>query len=419
MARLPTHAACSGRLVFVAALVTTSACKPGRNLAGTIAQNPSATEAMGPSKCATRPGHNRPLIIEWPGAERAALEGRAARGVVPVRYSGCEMQILTSCTVADLEYEYQALTPRTESVRIRDSDELYANLPIGAAKLEAKLAKSGQLVVDMMIAGRLEAPSRRKFTEHDLEGVESQCRTATHVITGITVGAFQFSSGAAADVGAGAEVRGVAGGGARSTSNKEFLSQGGELDACNESQPGDLQAPSRCREMLRVEVVAIERAQGAAPSNATSHTGALGLRDRPADQAVTATGWTPALERKRKIWTGLTYVGVVSFGLGGISTLAGLLIQSRSESKLSEIGVDGSSTTVATTGSDRTRAIRLAATGKALLFGGYATLAAGGLLAAIALPIAQKLKKQKDAMSAHITPMLTAGGGGASVRVRF
>lgn len=413
-------AASLGSLALLAGLAPVTACKPGRNAAGVIAQNPSAADATGQAKCSVKQSQSKPLIIEWPGAERAALEGRAARGLVPVRYTGCEMEILTSCTVVDLEYEYLGLTPRTESVRIRDFDELYANLPIGAAKLEAKLEKSGQLNVDMVIAGRLEAPPRQKYTEYDLEGVEAQCQTATHVVTGITVGAFQFTSGAAAEIGGGAQVGGVAGAGAKSTSEKEFLSSGGEVDACSESQPGATQAPGRCREMLRVEVVAIERTPAAGTSNAgTSNAGALGLRDRPADDTPAASGWTPELERKRKMWTGVTYVGVAGFALGGVATLVGLLMNSRAESQLAEVGVDGNSSTVATTGAARTKAINQAATGKALLITGYITLAAGGIMATIALPVAQKLKKQKDAMTAHITPMLTAGGGGASVKVKF
>lgn len=412
--------ACLGTLALLAGLGPLAACRPGKNTAGMIAKNPSAAEATGQAKCSARQSQSKPLIIEWPGAERAALEGRAARGVVPVRYTGCEMEILTDCIVSGAKYEYLGLTPRTEGVRIRDFDELYANLPIGAAKLEAKLEKSGQLNVDMVIAGRLEAPATDKYDEYDLEGLEAKCQTATHVITGITVGAFQFTSGAAAEIGGGAQVEGVAGAGARSTSDKEFLSSGGEIDACGESQPGANEAPPRCREMLRVEVVQIERRASAAGSGSTAATnsGALGLRDRPANDTP-ATGWTPELERKRKAWTGVTYVGVAGFALGAVATLVGLLMNSRAESQLAEVGVDGNSSTVAATGSDRTKAINRAQVGKTMLITGYITLAAGGVMATIALPVAQRLKKQKEAVSAHITPMLTPGGGGANVRVKF
>jgi hypothetical protein len=414
-------AASLGSLALLAGLAPVTACKPGKNAAGVIAQNPSAADATGQAKCKVKQSQNKPLIIEWPGADRAALEGRAARGVVPVRYNGCEMEVLTDCTVAALQYTYLGLTPRTESVRIRDFDELYANLPIGAAKLEAKLEKSGQLNVDMVIAGRLEAPAKDRYNEYDLEGLEAKCKTATHVITGITVGAFQFTSGAGAEIGGGAEVSGVAGAGAKSTSEKEFISQGGKVETCSESQPGSTEAPPLCREMLRIEVVEIERTQSATPvsGSGSSNSGSLGLRDRPADDEPAVTGWTPQLERKRKMWTGVTYVGVAGFALGGVATIVGLLMNSRAESGLADVGVDGNSSTVATTGSDRTKAIRQAQIGKPLLITGYITLAAGGIMATIALPVAQKLKKQKDALTAHITPMLTAGGGGANLRVKF
>lgn len=420
-------AASLGSLAIAATLLPTTACKPGRNAAGVIANTPSAADGMGQQKCGVKQSATKPLIIEWPGAERAALEGRAARGLVPVRYSGCEMEILTSCTVVDLQYEYLGLTPRRETVRIKDFDELYANLPIGAVKLETKLERSGQLNVDMMIAGRLEAPPRDKYTEYDLEGVEAQCKTATHVITGITVGAFEFSSGAGAEIGGGAEVSGVAGAGAKSASEKEFLSSGGDMSACGGSEPGATEAPGHCREMLRVEVVEISRVQNAAAASGTSasNAGVLGLRDsKPKDDGTPATGWTPELERKRKVWAGLAYVGAGAFVLGGVAALTGLLMGTRAKTKLGELGLDtttqpGSDSTPADTSDERTSTIRQYQIATPMATIGYVTLAVGGILATIALPTAQKLKKQKQALEARVIPSASPFGGGATVEVKF
>src|SRR5258708_54656 len=83
----------------------------------------------------------RPLIGEWPSADRAALESQARRGTVVVHYVGCEMEVLRQCT-APGAYAYAPTTRQRDKIAIRDADELYANLPLGAAALEGKLAKA-------------------------------------------------------------------------------------------------------------------------------------------------------------------------------------------------------------------------------------------------------------------------------------
>ena len=63
------------------------------------------------------------------------------------------MEVLASCN-APGKYVYTAITPKRDHVAIRNEDDLYANIPLGAAKLEGKLAHSGELDVDMSIVGR-------------------------------------------------------------------------------------------------------------------------------------------------------------------------------------------------------------------------------------------------------------------------
>lgn len=196
------------------------------NPASQLATAPTMEGATGESKCSVRSSAAKPLVVEWPAAERAALEARAARGLVAVRYEGCEMEVLTNCTAAGA-YSYLGLNQKREGVKIKNADELYAQLPVGAAGLEAKLERSGQLNVDMVIIGRKEA-DRSEFNERDLDG---RCDDATHVITGLTVGAFSFYTGASAGVGAGVKI-GQVGVGASSSSDQEVLKQDGNEDSC-------------------------------------------------------------------------------------------------------------------------------------------------------------------------------------------
>lgn len=196
-----------------------------------------------------------PLIVEWPSASRAQLESKARKGGVVVHYSGCEMRVLTQCS-APGKYGYSGTTRKKDRIVMRDADELYANIPVGAAKLEATLAKSGQLSVDMVIVGRYEA-ERPRLRMNELEG---ECGEATHVVTALTVGAFAFASGADAEVTANGSVLG-AGGGGKSASKRDVLAEDGDPKGCDGATPSDKAPPVQCGALLRLEVTPLGEAK--------------------------------------------------------------------------------------------------------------------------------------------------------------
>ncbi|MBW2525627.1 MAG: hypothetical protein JRI23_15695 [Deltaproteobacteria bacterium] len=216
-------------------------------------------EPAGQAKCGVVADHDEPLIIEWPAAERANLEALSKRGTVVVRYQGCEMQVLTGCHVAR-PYGYTPTTQQQEQVTIRNEDELYARLPLGAARLAGELEKSGQLTVAMTIVGTY-ASDRKPVPEDRLEGA---CAGATHVVDAMTVGAFEFTTGAAARVGAGADLP-VVGAGARSETHRSTLNRGGDRAACVQATGEDGQPPYGCGALLRVEVARIAPAEAPSP----------------------------------------------------------------------------------------------------------------------------------------------------------
>ncbi|MBW2457332.1 MAG: hypothetical protein JRI68_22680, partial [Deltaproteobacteria bacterium] len=221
---------------------------------------PPTYQPKGQSKCSISKSKGRPLVVEWPSADRAALEALAKRGLVAVRYEGCEMELLAQCSVPGI-YGYTPTTIKRDRITIRDADELYAHVPLGAAKLEGKLAKAGELNVSMTIVGRYDS-DRTVVAGSDLEGM---CGKATHVITGLTIGAFEFFAGADATVGVGAEVV-VAGAGAQSTAQRETLNQDGDPEACGAASVEDAQPPDGCGATLRVEVVPLTGAPAPAPA---------------------------------------------------------------------------------------------------------------------------------------------------------
>lgn len=358
----------------------------------------------GEAKCGVRSSATKPLVVEWPAAERAALESRASRGLVAVRYEGCEMEVLTTCTAAGA-YEYVGLTQKREGVKITNADELYAQLPVGAAGLEAKLERSGELNVDMVIVGRREA-DKNVFNERDLDG---RCDTATHVITGLTVGAFQFYSGAGAEVGAGVKVQNV-GVGASSSSQQELLKSDGDANSCEGSNSSDEVAPEGCGALLRVEVVPIDRIFGG-PTTTASNGGGSSSSGSSSSSPDTGTpiGADPELDKKIRNATLLMSSGYLGL-LGGLAMLGvGARMYSSNKSELAaEVGQSEVS-------ADRQSNIRNANIGVTLTYVGAGVSVLGAGLAMWGLARTKKLKSQGMAMS----PLLGPGMAGVGVRGRF
>jgi hypothetical protein len=238
-----------------ATMVAAVSCGGG-NVASQLVKAPDY-EPKGQTQCAVSKSQTRPLVVEWPSSDRLELETKARESVVVVRYVGCQMDVLERCSV-QAKYRYLGGTRKEDRLVVRNADDLYANLPVGAARLEGKLETSGQLTVDMDLVGRYEAETST-VKVGDLGG---DCAGATHFVYGVTVGAFDFYAGGAADVGAGANVAGI-GAGARAKADRETITRDGEVGACAAAKPDDTAPPVQCGALVRVEVVPLV---GAAPN---------------------------------------------------------------------------------------------------------------------------------------------------------
>jgi hypothetical protein len=228
----------------------------GQNAASQVLKTPELpTDKQ--TKCRVAKSQAEPLIVEWPDAARGKLESVSRRGLVAVRYEGCELSVLARCTVKSTSggYGYSPITRKQSSVTIKDADELYANMPVGAVKLESKLQSAGQLNVQMTIVGRYESPTHTVY-RNDLEG---DCSEATHVVAALTVGSFTFSAGSDAEVGGGVSVAGVAGGGGKSTAKRETIQHDGDETACTKSGTSDKSPPEGCGALLQIEVMPLTK----------------------------------------------------------------------------------------------------------------------------------------------------------------
>jgi sulfatase modifying factor 1 len=251
-------------LVLALGLPGLAACGNG-NLASRLATPPDFQARGGDSKCGVVKSLAKPLIVEWSPSDRGELESQVRRGLVAVHYEGCEMEVLDRCRIAG-SYAYTAITPKHDTVEMHDADDLYAKLPLGAAKLESTLSHAGSLKVAMTIVGRYEA-SVDDVSAADLTG---DCARATHYVAAVTTGAFDFYAEGEASVAGGAHTLiGDAGVQGDSASRRQMITTDGDEEACKRATGTETAPPPGCGALIRIEVASI----GATKTHASTMPG--------------------------------------------------------------------------------------------------------------------------------------------------
>jgi hypothetical protein len=177
-------------------------------------------------RCRIAANHENPLVTEWPASEKANLEALLREGPVIVAYSGCSMKMLPACRPQGA-YAFRRTTTSTDTVDIRNSDDLYAKLPLGALSLEGELTRSGRLAVQTTVAGQL------SLGGFDGKGIGSGCEHATHVVRALSVGAFKLRSGGAAKVEGRAGVAGIGTSQGSSSSEEVTMREAGSPARCD------------------------------------------------------------------------------------------------------------------------------------------------------------------------------------------
>lgn len=247
----------------LAGLLAASMVLPGCGGNGPVTARAPEWKPEGETKCKVSRSQSRPLIVEWPSNDRVALESTLKDGVAMVHASGCEVEVLHRCKASSSRYGYRGTSKESDSVSIRNEDDLYANLPLGAASLSGKLQSSGSLNVSMAVVGRYISEGGEIAT-NDLQG--EGCDRATHYISAVSVGAFTFFAGGSAEVGVGADTRLGVGAGARTSNAREELKSGGNVAACDSATRKDSEPPDGCSALLRIEIVPLSGRRPAVPS---------------------------------------------------------------------------------------------------------------------------------------------------------
>ena len=203
-------------------------------------------------------GASRPMVVDWSADDRGALEVHTAHGPILVRVTDNGIEPLWDCSVSDGgTYEYTGVSPKRDHVDARSDAELAANFPMSFLKLRG-MVKSGQSIsADVRIIGLAEL---NRLSVHRVDLPAAQCQSATHFVKELTIGGFQFGSGAASAAGAGVGTAlENAGAEARYVGVSNRITEEGDFKTCEEADPDARTAPARCKGILRIRLVPIDQ----------------------------------------------------------------------------------------------------------------------------------------------------------------
>lgn len=231
------------------------------------------------AKCSVAKSQASPLVTEWPASEKAHLESMLDSQAVVVSYTGCEMRILGSCRVPG-KYAFHRTTLSEDTIEIKNADDLYANVPIGAVALEAELEASGRLAIHTTVVGQMRLVQDTASIT-DLPG----CEDATHVITAVSIGAFDMISGGMVRAGGGVRA-GALGAGAQHRSEETTLRSSGSADGCRQTN-NDPHVD--CRSPLQVFLLPVDRLTAVAEEQASEAPAAASEAPKPAAGRDTVT----------------------------------------------------------------------------------------------------------------------------------
>lgn len=190
------------------------------------ASDPTIAEAEGGTAdalCQNAQDRENPLIIEWPGTQKVDLESVSKRGLVIVSYQGCKLRVLPRCEVGGA-YRFEPVTPHRDTLEIKNDDDLFSKLPVGAQNLKAELASGKALKLDYVMVGQ-------QLAEAPPASYDGGCDGATHYVRTIALGAYDMNTAARASGAAGIDI-GILEAGGSSKASRSRLRHSGDVEAC-------------------------------------------------------------------------------------------------------------------------------------------------------------------------------------------
>lgn len=252
----------ASRFAVAASLLACGGAPPAPAVKPTLMDKTTAGE----NRCVVTKSHERPFVIEWDATDLASFEAKAARDVVFVRYQGCHLTVL-DCADASIGGKHGAYrAPEWTSGTVEGFDmsteqELYAQLPLGAASLSGRLESGQSLRLRYFVSG-VSTATRDALYKKDLP---ERCAGATHFVQAYNLGAFELGAMARGKASAAAGIHGFGAGGSTSK-DVSVLKRGGELEACKDEAT---RGGKRCQVPIRITLRGLEEGAAPAPSPAT------------------------------------------------------------------------------------------------------------------------------------------------------
>ncbi len=235
---------------------------PGTKSAGDVQASRMSETFAGQNRCNPK-GHERPFVIEWDATDMSSFEARAANDVVFVRYQGCDLIVIDSCSSDSVKGSLGSYKPvewtsgSMESLDIANEADLYAKLPLGAATLGSRVQGGEKFHMQYFVSGTRSA-TRDSIHRSDLAKTPG-CKNATHFVYAYNLGAFALGAQSNARAEAGGTMLGVGAGGSQSTQSKAEK-RGGELASCRADSAKEL---STCKVPIRLTLREIDAGESA------------------------------------------------------------------------------------------------------------------------------------------------------------
>lgn len=244
-----------GSWVVVASLV---ACTPP-SVEGDPLKAPTTGEAFEGVQCSAVRPQTEPDLMAWDPGSRLKLNALRKDGVVAVRYQakGCnvELEVLPCVAGGPASYRFEPYSANEHKVA-HNANELFAQLPVGAARFAGSVKGNRALRTDYMLAGQYGLPTGTSFKASELRGPRGVCERATHVVSAVYVGAFAMAAGESRAIEASASLL-LAQAGGSSHADVESLGEEGSAEACKVSQT-EAKENARCAVPLRIGLLALE-----------------------------------------------------------------------------------------------------------------------------------------------------------------
>jgi len=254
------------------------------------------------SQCSAARPPTEPDLFGWDPGSRGRVATLAREGLVVVRYEkkGCDvmLSVLGNCTSQKAAYRFSSYTEK-QSRMAEDEAGLYANFPLAAAGLRARIGASSAVRADYMLAGIESVPAGTSISSSDLKG---DCSGATHVVRAIHRGVFAMGAAKAATLKAEVSLLGV-----DHAESVSILDQAGTPSSCSKDAR---QVNEGCDVPLRLELMALSAvaadSSGPASSQEAIRKAAALVETSEAAQTDDVAGIAQRAAARKEAWKSIS-----------------------------------------------------------------------------------------------------------------